>query len=81
MSVCDPAPTYAPCPNCGCPEYYGPQAIVYQGERVVWVECRGCQIRRLPVHPCAVIEPSKDVGHFRSLAYNGGRQANGGGEN
>lgn len=52
-------PTYAPCPGCGCPDYYGPQAIVYQGERVVYVECRGCQVRRKPI-ACTVITPSKE---------------------
>jgi hypothetical protein len=43
-------PIYAPCPDCGCPDYYGPATIVYQGAHVVYVECRGCQIRRLPVY-------------------------------
>ena len=55
-------PTYAPCPNYGCPDYYGPAAIVYQGERVVYVECRGYQIRRLPVHPSVAIVPSNEQG-------------------
>ena len=69
-------PTYAPCPTCGCPDYYGPATIVYQGAHVVYVECRGCQIRRLPVY---AVKPWYDLGGLGSAERRGHYGGRGGG--